>query len=303
MNNKKTNISYVDQLKKLQIKIWTKTLIVLLIFSLPFLVTVILSKFSSLFEFVEYIIMFAIIVIINVFWIPKSICEKDIERYKNIFAKNITLEILKNNFEDVKYQSNDDLPPKDFAIIIDEAKIPTTNSYSSDDYISAKYKSIKIEYSDISMGYLPLNSNSNCHENFKGKWLVISFDRNFKSNIQIGPRIFNGKKNKQMLKGKEYSEIKISDSEINKKFIIYADNKCEALSLLKSNIISKIKKLYKETKGKIFIFYLNNQIHIGIGDRKNFFEPSIYKRFDLEKEKKRIQSQIKIIVELIDSWI
>lgn len=208
MNNKKTNISYVDLLKKLQIKIWTKTLIVLLIFSLPFLITVILSKFSSPFEFIECIIIFSIIVIINVFWISTSICEKDIECYKNIFAKNITLEILKDNFEDIKYQFSDKLPPKDFAIIIDEANILTTNSYDSDDYISSKYKGIKIEYSDIRMGYLPLNSNSNCHESFKGKWLVISFDRNFKSNIQIGPRIFNGKKNKQMLKEKNIVKLK-----------------------------------------------------------------------------------------------
>ncbi len=295
-------MNYLDELKKTKKKIWIKTIFVYIIISLLFFLPCLYQDSLSN-NMIIYLIIGIFIVCLPGYLISKSICKRDIEYYKKIYAKNITLEILKDNFGEVKYNPTDDLLPKDFAKVIDNAKIPTINSYNNDDYISAKYKNIRIEYADVRMGYIPRNSDMNEHTNFKGKWLILSFNENFKSNIQIGPKIFNGKKTKQMLKGKEYKEIQMTDLDLADKLIIYADHEEFVFNILKSSIIDIIKRLYKETNGKILVFFLNNQIHIGIGDKKNFFEPSIYSKFNLEKEKSKISNQINIIMKLIDCWI
>lgn len=297
-------MKYIFELKKLRKKIITKTVVLYMVLIIMFFLPMIISNEELILsDYLQFIIICGFIVFICGKYLSKSLFNSDIEKYKKIFAKNVTLEILQNIFKEVKYNPTDELPPKDFAEIIDNAKIPTSNSYSSDDYISAKYKNIVVEYSDIRMGYTPRNSDSNYHENFKGKWLVINFEKKFKSNIQIGPRIYNGKKINQMLKGKNYKEIQTNDIDFNKKFVIYTDNEKEFYNILTHDKIEKTKKLYKETKGKIFLFFLDNKIHVGIGDKKNFFEPNIYKSFNLESEKRKILDQINIIIELIDYWI
>lgn len=282
----------------MQKRIWIKTTIIFLILNLPFIQIII--SLDSLSELLSSFISFVFIEVLCVYWLIKSLCSKDIEKYKKIYSKNLTLEILKTKLKDVKYISEDKLLPKTFAQIIDDSKIPAINSYNNDDYIIGKYKNIQIEYADLRMGYMPRKSDSNYSESFKGKWFVFTFDKNFEVNIQIGPKIFNGKKNKQMLKGNKYTEIKFPDEEINKKIIIFVANEEEVFNVLTPNIINKVKKLYKDTKGKVFIFYLNNKLHIGIGDNKNFFEPSIFIKFDLKKEKKKILNQVDSIIEFIN---
>lgn len=69
----------------------------------------------------------------------------------------------------------------------------------------------------------------------------------------------------------------------NNNFIVYADNENEVFNILTANRIEKLKDLYNTTNGKIFMFFMDNKINIGIGDKKNFFEQNIYKKFDLEK--------------------
>lgn len=294
-------MKFINELIKLQKRIWIKTTLIFLILGLPLIP--ILFSLKSLSESILTFISYIFIIILCGCWISKSLCSEDIEKYKKIYSKNITLTILKTKLKDVKYVSEDKLLPKTFAEIIDNAKIPTINSYNNDDYIIGQYKNIQFEYSDLRMGYMPRNSDSNYSESFKGKWFIFTYDKNFDVNIQIGPKIVNGKKNKQMLKGNNYTEVKLSDEEFNKKILIYADNKEEVFKILTPNTINKVKKLYKDTKGKIFIFYIKNKLHIGLGDKKNLFEPNIYRKFNLEKEEKKILNQFNSIIDFIDYWV
>lgn len=295
-------MNYLDELNKIRKRILIKKITV-------FLILIILCFFPILFikgeaiDYIKYILIFGFVISLCSYWISKSICEKDIEKYKKIYAKNVTLNVLKDISGDVTYQHNDDLLPKDFSMVIEEAKIPTSNSYSIEDYFSVIYKNIKVEYCDIVLSYTPRNSEDNIHDVFKGKWLVLSFNKKFKSNIQIGPKIFNGKKNAQMLKGNHYKKINTKDNEFDKKFIVYADNEEEALNILSPNMIEKLKYLHNNTNGKILLFFIDNKMHIGIGDRENFFEPNIYKKINLAKETKKIENQIKLITNFIDYLI
>ena len=295
-------MDYLYELNAIRKKIWIKTIAIFIILIILCFLPILFIKNQDILDCIKYILIFGFGVYLCGYWISKSLCKKDIESYKKIYAKSITLKVLESSFKDVKYKSNGSLP-EDFARVINEAKIPTTNSFDCNDYFSATYKNIKVEYCDIVLSYTPRNSEDNIHDVFKGKWLVLSFKENFKSNIQIGPRIFNGKKNSQMLKGNQYKKININDEVFNKNFIAYSDNENELFNVLTTKRIEKLKDLYDITGGKVFVFFVDNKIHIGIGDKKNFFEPSIYKKFDLENEKKKMESQIKIITKFIDGWI
>ncbi len=304
-------MNYLDELKRISKKIITKTIIIFLVIHLMVflmsLFSIIMSDlkfnsiFDSTFDIIKYIFYSIFITFFCGYWMTLSICNKDIECYKQIYAKNIVLDILNKNFKDVIYRPN-----KFSEELSSKLKIPTVDFCYFNYYFSAIYKNIKFEYCDIELYHNGSSRNSSTNEVFKGKWLILSFNNKFKANIQIGPKNFNGKRNGQMLKCEYYKKVNIKNDKFNKKIVIYSNNENEAFNIITPDRIEKLKYLYNNTYGKIFLFFLDNKINIGIGDKKNFFEPSmlsIYKKINLEKENRKIENQIKIIKKLIDYWI
>ena len=292
-------MDYIKKLNKIKKSIILKSFVVYgligILSLLPFL------KCESTKDVFQCIIIFCFFEGIVAYFANKSIVEKDYEKYKKIFAKNITLDCLKQKFNDVKYDPSDKLLPKDFAKIIDEIKIPTVNSYRNNDYICAKYKKLTIEYSDIVLSYTPLKSSYNIHDNFKGKLIRVSSGKRINVNMQISPKTFGGKKIKQLIVGKDYRKYETKKILFDNKFLVFTDNEEEAKKIINENLIKKLQNLYNKTKGKLFIFIIDNQISIAIGDSFDYFEPNIY--CSLEKNKQRILEQIDNLIRNIEEFI
>lgn len=288
-------MNYLEELEKIRKKVIKKTVIVFLCVILFFAIILIFTKsIKGLKNIAFYFWIFIII-----FGIIKLITQKNVKEYKKIYKNSITLETFKSVFTDVKYIPNSGLPE---SVIINTKMMDTGDRYHSNDYISAKYKEINFECADVMIEerYTDIDGDTQYSTIFKGQWFIFDFNKSFKANIQICEKSFSGAKRGGLFSKEVYKKIKMEDIDFNKVFKIYAENELDAFYVLTPNTMQKIKELNNKLQGNLLFCFINNKIHIGLHNRKDLFEPNIYKKIDLEKDKEKILKDIKIITEFVD---
>lgn len=284
-------MNYLEELEKLRRKVWIKTIISFFIFFLIFILF-----FSRSLELLRS--GFIIFILGGMFFV-KLITSKDIRKYRKIYKKNIILENFKNVFTNIKYDSEAELS-KD--VISNIHMMNTGDRYSSNDYISAKYKEINFECADVHIEdrYTDSDGKTRYSTIFRGQWMIFDFNKNFKANIQICEKSFRGAKRGGLFIDEVYKKIKMEDVDFNKKFTIYAENELDAFYVLTPNMMEKIKKLDDELQGNLLFCLVDSKMHVGLHNRKDLFEPNVYKKINLEEEKENILKDIKIITEFVD---
>jgi len=300
-------MNYLEELKKIRKRIYIKTIITISIF-LGFIIFLMCNSDRG----IEMLIItlplgyFFLKTIIKMF-----ILKKDKNLYNKVYKENILLNCLKENFTDVKYMLPDDdfpdttLLPKDFVDVLEDIDIDGGILFN--DYISASYKNIKFEYIDIEMisdfGRHEGPSSGSTHTSFKGQWLVVETNKKIETNVQIFDKTFKGNKKNGLLSEKKHKETKTNDIEFDNQFNIFVEKDSDMSKTLSANIIKKVKTIKKKLKLKLFIYLFDNKICILLENKKDLFEPSIYKTRSLEQENSIISGQIKVITDLIDTWI
>lgn len=241
-------------------------------------------------------LIISIIMSIMISYNPK---QKFIISYKEMFV----LKALKSIFTNLKYDPDKGISE---SIIRNTQMMNMGDQYSSNDYISAKYKNINIIQADVHIKeeYEIPSSNGNKKRKlitiFKGKWMIFDFNKNFKANLQVSQKGFlNSKINKSNNKNK-YHKIQLEDQEFNNEFRIYAQNEHEAFYILTPALMEKIKKLTNTINGKILLCFIDNKLHVGIQNNKDSFEHNIFKKIDENKVINEISKDIKLITNFVD---
>ena len=119
------------------------SLIVGLILAIPVVILSILYGLNILYCLG---IVLIIVVIINIFGTIKS--NEPLQKFNKIYKNKLVLNVFKKIFDDIIYIPEQGLDEK---IIEKVDVISTGDNYESNDYISAKYKNINFETSDINI--------------------------------------------------------------------------------------------------------------------------------------------------------
>lgn len=285
-------MNYLEELESLRKKIWIKTIISFLSITLLLIIILVSSGSSELGKFFVIAIVFGTL-------FTKLITNKNVREYKKIYKENITLETFKCVFTDVKYSPNLGLSE---SVISNTKMMNTGDRYYSNDYISAKYKEINFECADVHIEEEYRDKDGDIHYAtiFKGQWFIFDFNKNFKANMQICEKSFSGAKRGGLFSDEVYEKVKMEDVDFNKTFKVYAENELDAFYVLTPNTMEKIKKLNNKLHGNLLFCLINSKMHIGLHNRKDLFEPNVYKKINLEEEKQRMLSDIKIITEFVD---
>lgn len=283
-------MNYLNKLERLRKKVWTKTIILILSIASLF---IIMSSDND--EIKEYFIIF--IVFETLFTILSIFINK--KEYKKIYKQNITLEALKSVFTDIDYSPNSGLPK---SVIRNTLMMNIGDRYYSNDYISANYKGINFECADVHIKeeYRDKDGDSHYYTIFKGQWFIFDFNKTFKANIQICENSFRGAKRGGLFCNEVYKKVKMEDVDFNETFKVYAENEFDAFYVLTPNTMEKIKKLNNELDGNLLFCLIDSKMHIGLDNRRDLFEPNVYEKINLEEEKQRMLSDIKIITEFVD---
>ena len=255
---------------------------------------------------VDLRILFRILLIEVIFAIVGSVIAKsivngkDIARFKREYKNIFVMAALKNTFDDLFYNMRSGFSE----MVIDSyGMLNTADEFSSNDYISGKYKGISFEQSDLSIEekHETRDSDGNTKEYwvniFTGRYMIFDFNKTFKANIQVISKGFSASSSRW---GKNYTKVKMEDEEFNKMFKVYTSMEHDAFYLLTPHFIDKIKTLYKQLNAKIMLGFLDNRLHVAIDNGEDSFEYNVLKPINEQEINDSIIKDIKLITDFVN---
>jgi len=156
--------------------------------------------------------------------------------------------------------------------------------YSGNDYVKGSIDGVPLEFSDVHAEYQTRDSKGRTqwHTLFRGLFLVAEFNKHFKSKTIILPdqaeksfgSLIGG-----WLQSINFSRddlIRLDDPEFEKHFVVYGNDPIEARYILTHSMMKRILDFQKKLTHPLFVSFVHNHIHVGIGTKKDLFEPAIF---------------------------
>lgn len=257
-------------------------------------VIAILIVFLITHEFEKAIIPFSI-----GFFITTIISHRDVSNFKNTYKKTIILELFKTMFKSIKYLPNEGIPK---SVLSDTNMIDTGDIFRSEDYVSARYKNVSFEFSDVEIEeeYTDSDGDTRRVTIFKGQWYVFDFNKQFKADLQVCEKGFQNARRGSLFGSNKFNKVQLEDIEFNKEFNVYAQNSLDAFYVLTPKTMENIKELNDKVSGKMLFCFINNKLHVGLHSGKDLFEPNLFKEIDIEQNHKQALEEIKMITHFID---
>lgn len=296
----------VEELKQLQSEIIRKNKKCNIIGILAFLVfeIIIYSFFSSKGMEKELIIATLPLGLLPAFfitiYIKIKVNGKDIDIFNKEYKNTFVLKSLNNIFENVTYDPNKGFKEE---YIEKTGMLDTGDSYSSNDYISGKYKKISFEQSDIHIQEKHGEENAYGEKEtkwvttFMGRLMIFDFNKKFKANIQVTSCYFEAN---TLPWSKKFSRVKMEDTEFNNSFMVFAESEHEAFYILTPHFMEKLKDVTRKLKCGVMFCFVDNKLHIAVDNYKDSFEPDFYKPINEQEIEENITKDIKLITDFVD---
>ena len=213
------------------------------------------------------------------------------------FKQAFVLKSLQSVFTDLNYRPESGLDPN---IIGSTGMMYMGDRYTSNDYISGKYKNISVVQADVHIEEEQETTDSDGDTRtywvtlFRGKWLIFDFNKSFKGQKNFSNSMLS------RVNGVKYQKVMMEDGEFNKNFKVFAQDEHEAFYILTPSLMERIKRLDEKINSQLLFCFVDNKLHIGVQTNKDSFEPSIYKKIDEEKVINEISEDIKLITGFVD---
>ena len=246
--------------------------------------------------------LFFFIIIIGIV-ITSIINKKPTREFTMAFKEVFVKKSLETAFTDLVYEPEKGL---NSTIIANTRMMNMGDRYTSNDFISGRYKDISIVQADVHIEEKHQTTDSDGHTTttwvtiFRGRWMVFDFNKLFKANIQVSQKGFGNSRISNWGAQVKYKKVMMENQAFNNSFRTYAQDEHEAFYILTPALMEKIKKLTNNISGKLLFCFVDNKLHIGLQNGKDSFEHSIYKQIDEEQVTNEISKDIKLITDFVD---
>lgn len=263
----------------------TLTRLVALYFSCFFFVILLLSLLSNYFlQILESHLLFFIIVPIGI--LLGVLHKKIVKGYRLAYKKKIIPIAIEQFGENISFSDNG--ISKEAASKSDMFGYFTV--YKSEDLIEGAIEDIKFSSADVKLGYYTGGKHrryvSVCH----GQLYVFDFNKTFRSKTIIREKMLN--------RPSGLEKIKLENKVFNDKFFIYSNNLHDAFYILTPHFMEKLLLFEQKYPGNLFFSFYNNQLYIGIDNRKDLFEPPLINEINQEVID-RMTNDFRIIKDII----
>ena len=167
-------------------------------------------------EVPQLIIFYIIIAILLISLIPA----KEIKAFNDLYKTHIVSAAFKEIFEDVTFDVNNGI---DYSTLSKTGMIDMGDSFTSNDYVSGRYKNIKFESSDVKITETHEDSEGHSYTVtlFSGQWYIFDFNKTFKANVQVKTKNFSSARRYRKSNESKYEKVEMEDVEFNKLFTCY----------------------------------------------------------------------------------
>ncbi len=263
-----------------------------LLFLIPAILVIVLG---AVLEIPVVIFVGFALVVVGIVFFANSISY--IAKYNKQIKDKLIRVLLSDAYEDVYYDQNGGIALNNI-LKTDTVKRP--DRFSFEDYFRASYKGVNFETCDLDFKERVRHQDSKgnvyyTYETyFKGRWITYRFDRHFKEGLKIIESRFGFNK-------RGFEKMDTESIEFNKKFTIYTTSKEYGFYQITSSMIEKLMKLERMHKGQIVYCFMDNELHIGINDRKDYLEVS-YKNPLNDEGLKTVNDDIELIAAIINEF-
>ena len=218
--------------------------------------------------------------------------------FKKIIKKELIHTLLQEEFDDVVYEPKNKI---DMVRINDVGMVRKPDRYYGEDYIKGNYKGVGFEVSDVDLKQRVERRDRNGHVHvsyetyFKGRWYIYTFKKVFKEVLKV----VEGRGSYANKRGLE--KLDTESIAFNKKFTILATSKKFGFYIINSRMIEKLLELEKLHRGSILYCIKNNELHVGVNDRKNYMEFKLNTPIN-EDTLKVFMSDIELIPAIINEF-
>jgi hypothetical protein len=208
-----------------------------------------------------------VIFLVSVVFFGKSAMHSNV--FKEFVKKDLVPTLLEESFEEVSYEPKSHIS---MDRINGTGLIKRPDRYQGEDLIKGSYKGVKFEVSDINLKERveTRDSKGNVQVSyqtyFKGRWYIYRYQKQFDEVLKIVEGR-GGYANKRGL-----VKFETESMAFNKKFAIYASSKEFGFYLITSSMLEKLLELEALHRGSIVYCYQNNELHIGVNDRRDYME-------------------------------
>lgn len=231
------------------------------------------------------------------------IASKPTRKFILSFKETYVLKSLKSVFTELTYEPEKGISE---SIISNTGMMYMGDRYSSNDFVSGKYKNINVIQADVHIEEEHESTDSDGTTTttwvtiFKGRWMIFDFNKIFKANVQVSQKGFGNSKISNWGEKIKYKKVMMEDQAFNNTFRTYAQNEHDAFYILTPSLMEKIKRLTGNISGKLLFCFIDNKLHIGIQNNKDSFEHSIFSKINEEKVINDISKDIKLITDFVD---
>ena len=288
----------IKELEQIRIKYKNKIIISTIITVCIVLFTLLILVVNKFYDVIPVVFIFTLTLGTIIGGIITSSSAREYTRaYKDYFVKKS----LEKVFTELKYDPEHGISEK---VIEDTGMMDMGDRYSSNDFVSGKYKNINFMQSDICIEEERTTTDSDGNTKtyyvtiFSGRWMIFDFNKTFKANVQVCDR---GLGNNTPYSDIKYEQVEMESEVFNKKFNVYAQDAHDAFYILTPMLMEKIQRLDEKNTGRILLCFVKNQLHVGLCNEKDSFEPSsCFKEINEEEELKLVSSDIEQITMFVD---
>ena len=224
------------------------------------------------------------------------------QAYHDAYKAYFVEQSLKTTFTDLNYSHEAILP----ATILESTGVITTGDrYSSNDYISGKYRDIAFSQADVHIEEAETDSEGHVEYDtlFRGRFMIFEFPKQFEFKLAIIGNNFSAytRPTSRGNNARKMEKISTESGEFNSQFRTLAEDGFEAYYILDPAFMVKLMDIDKNHNGKDIFCFMDNQLIIGINDGKDSLEPpQPLKPIEESNEKAKITNDIKMITDLVE---
>lgn len=290
------NAQIQQELEELRLKAVKKQNIIYIIGAIVFITVAIIFIKAEVYQMLIMAFFFILVVTILV-----AASVPEVKQFTDAYKSKIVITTLNSIFSDVHFDLNRGIPEK---VIADTNMMMMGNIYDSNDYFYGKYKDIQFQCSDVTIQDEYTDSDGDTHTTtyFIGQWYIFEFNKTFKGSFQICEKSFHYSKRQGGLFSKTQDEkIEMEDQEFNKIFKVFGTDPHSVFYVLTPNTMERIKKINSQIPGELLFCFKDNNLHVGVYNNKDLFEPRLRKPVNIEKDTQSTRDEINAILQFVDT--
>lgn len=234
------------------------------------IISVVIILISLLFDESGLIVGIIVSIILSAILIASSVNE-----YKKSFKSKFMPLIIEKVGMDLNYDFKSGISRD---VVLQSRLFKQPDRYHCEDLMHGSFEDVNFVSSDVHMEERHVTTDSKGNRRvyyetyFQGRWFIYEFNKEFNGVIQVREDgFFEGPS-----WGLKVKKVSLEDVEFNKKFKTYSTNEHDAFYVLTPSLMEKIKELERRYPGKIYFSFIGKQLHIGIYNSKDAFEPPIW---------------------------